>query len=101
MRRARPRRDPRLAAKIADLSQKASGWFPKGTGPELGKTGAKPEIWQNPKDFAAKLSQFPGAARAFNAAAASGDLNAIKARGGDLGQALQGLPRQISVGDDH
>src|SRR5689334_3020582 len=42
------------AAKIADLSQKASGWFHAGTGPDVAKTGAKPEIWQNPQDFSAK-----------------------------------------------
>ena len=77
------------AAKIAELSQKASGWFAKGTGPELGKTGAKPAIWQNPEDFAGKLRNFQAAAKAFHAAAASGDLNAIKARGGDLGQACK------------
>jgi cytochrome c556 len=74
------------AAKIAELSQKASGWFPKGTGPELGKTGAKPEIWRNPEDFTGKLRNFQVAAKAFNAAAASGDLSAIKAHSGDLGQ---------------
>ena len=68
------------AAKIADLSRKASGWFPAGTGPDVGKTGAKPEIWRDPKDFAAKLAAFQHAAAAFNAAAAKGDLNAISAR---------------------
>lgn len=72
------------AATIAGLSVKANGWFPAGTGPELGKTGAKPEIWQNQQDFLAKLHAFQGAARAFNAAARSGDLNAIKARYADL-----------------
>ncbi len=73
------------AATIAGLSVRANGWFPKGTGPELGKTGAKPEIWQKPQDFAAKLRGFQAAARAFNAAARSGDMAAIKARYGDLG----------------
>jgi len=29
------------AAKLADLAQKSSGWFHAGTGPELGKTGAR------------------------------------------------------------
>ena len=77
------------AAKIAELSQKASGWFPKGTGPELGKTGAKPEIWQNPEDFTTKLHNFQAAAKAFSAVAAGGDLNAIKAHAGDLGQACK------------
>jgi cytochrome c556 len=76
----------RSAAKVAELSQKASGWFPKGTGPELGKTGAKPDIWQNMPDFMARLHDFQGAAKAFSAAAASGDANAIKARYADLGK---------------
>jgi cytochrome c556 len=73
------------AAQIAGLSKKASGWFPKGTGPDVGKTGAKPEIWQTPQDFAAKLHAFQVAAQAFNAAAAGKDTNAIKARYADLG----------------
>jgi cytochrome c556 len=70
---------------MAALSGKASHWFPKGTGPELGKTGAKPEIWQDPKNFAVRLRDFQGAAKALNAAAARGDINAVKARYGDLG----------------
>lgn len=73
------------AAKIADLSQKASGWFHAGTGPEAGNTGAKPEIWQNPQDFAAKLGTFQAAAKAFAAAAGGNDVNAVKARMGTLG----------------
>lgn len=77
------------AATIAGLSVRANGWFPKGTGPELGKTGAKPEIWQKPQDFAAKLRGFQAAAQAFNAAARSGDMNAIKARYADLGGACK------------
>jgi cytochrome c556 len=77
------------AATIAGLSVKANGWFPKGTGPELGKTGAKPEIWQKPQDFAAKLHAFQAAAQAFNAAARSGDMAAIKARYADLGGACK------------
>ena len=68
------------AATIAGLSRQASGWFPAGTGPETGNTGAKAAIWQNPKDFQAKLVAFQQAAAAFNAAAASGDMGAAKAR---------------------
>ena len=72
------------AATIAGLSKRASGWFPAGTGPDVGKTGAKPEIWANPRDFAAKLHNFQVAAQAFNQAAGSGDMAAIKARYSDL-----------------
>ena len=72
------------AATIATLAKQSSGWFPAGTGPDVGKTGAKPEIWQNPKDFAAKLVAFQRAAAAFSATA-SGDMAAAKARYADLG----------------
>ena len=70
------------AARIAALSQQASNWFPAGTGPEVGKTGARAEIWlpQNHADFAAKLRDFQLAAAAFNAATAGGDITLIHAR---------------------
>ena len=77
------------AATIANLSKRASGWFPAGTGPNVGKTGAKPDIWQSPADFRARLVAFQKAAQAFNAAAAAGDLDAIKARYGDLNGACK------------
>lgn len=72
------------AATIARHSSEAAHWFPAGTGPDLGKTGAKPEIWQKPQDFGVKLHNFQVAARAFDAAAKAGDLAAIKARYADL-----------------
>ena len=77
------------AAKIADLSARASAWFPAGTGPDVGKTGAKPAIWQNPQDFTAKLRTFQGAAKAFAAAANGNDLNGVKAKLADLGGACK------------
>jgi cytochrome c556 len=79
------------AAQIANLSRHASGWFPAGSGAELGKTGARPEIWQprNKADFDAKLHNFQVAAQAFNAVAASNDASAIKARFADMGGACK------------
>jgi cytochrome c556 len=53
------------ASRLVAASNDANGWFAKGTGPELGKTGAKPEIWQNERDVAAKLVAFQKAAKAF------------------------------------
>src|SRR6185503_1701792 len=72
------------AGEITGLSREASGWFPAGTGPEVGKTGAKPAIWQNPKDFADKLSAFQRAAAAFNATTTRDDVGAMKSRYADL-----------------
>ena len=74
------------AHNIRSLSAKASGWFVRGTGPEIGKTGAKPEIWENPADFVSKMRDFQKEARAFDTAARGGDLDLIRAQYDDLGQ---------------
>lgn len=74
------------AGTIAGLAPKVSIWFPAGTGPDVGKTRAKAEIWQKPEDFAAKTRAFQAAARAFNATAKAGDVTAIKASFGELGK---------------
>lgn len=60
--------------------------FPPGTGPDAGKTEAKAEIWQKPKDFMAKSAAFTAAAKAFNAAAQGNDLAAIRAAHGSMGK---------------
>jgi cytochrome c556 len=72
------------AAKIAQLSQQASGWFPAGTGPDIAKTRAKVDIWQNSEDFAVKLRNFQAAAHTFNAAASGKDAATIDAAFGQL-----------------
>lgn len=72
------------AAKIAQLSQQASGWFPAGTGPDIAKTRAKPDIWQNSEDFALKLRNFQAAARTFSATASGNDVAATNAAFGQL-----------------
>ena len=74
------------AAQISSLAAKSAKWFPNGTGPEVGKTGAKPEIWKNPKDFAAKTRDFQAASKALHQAAVRGDAGAMKAAYGNLGK---------------
>lgn len=74
------------AGTIARLAPQVSGWFPPGTDPTVGKTRAKPEIWQKPEDFAGKVRDFQQAALAFNAAAERGDVAALKTAQGDLGK---------------
>lgn len=71
---------------INDLAKKSEHWFPAGTGPDVGKTRAKAEIWQKPEDFAAKVRAFQAAARSFDATARAGDVAAIKASFGKLGK---------------
>lgn len=77
------------AGTIARLAPQVSGWFPPGTGPDVGKTEAKAEIWQKPQDFAAKTRNFQQAAKRFQAAAQGNDLAAIRAAHGDLGKSCK------------
>ena len=88
------------AATIAELAPKTSVWFPAGTGPDVGKTHAKAEIWQKPEDFAAKTKDFQAAAASFNEAAKSSDVAAIKVRFGDLGKSCKACHDSYRKKDD-
>lgn len=78
------------AGTIARLAPQASGWFPPGTGPDVGKTRARAEIWQKPADFAAKSKEFDARAQAFSAAVQGTDLAAIRAAHAELGKSCKG-----------
>ena len=77
------------AKSITDFAPHIASLFPPGTGPDVGKTGAKPEIWQDPQDFTAKAGDFQKAAQAFGGAVQSGEMNAIKATWADLGKSCK------------
>ena len=74
------------AAIINAFAPQIPSLFPPGTGPDVGKTMAKAEIWQKPEDFLAKSTAFTAAARAFNTAAQGSDVAAIRAAQGALGK---------------
>lgn len=75
---------------IARLAPDLQSWFPDGTGPDVGKTRAKAEIWQKPEDFALKAGDFRQAAQEFQVAAQSGDLDRIRSEFADLGKSCKG-----------
>lgn len=77
------------AARILQLAPELVSWFPEGTGPETGKTHAKPEIWQRPQDFATKANDFVRAAEDFDSAARSGDLGQVQASFAALGKSCK------------
>ena len=77
------------AAKINALAPKLITWFPAGTGPDVGKTRAKAEIWQKPEDFAIKAHDFETAANDFDVAAKSGDAAVIKTSFAALGKSCK------------
>ncbi len=77
------------AGVIATLAPQVPTWFPAGTGPDVGKTEAKAEIWQKPEDFAAKAGDFNATARAFQATAQGSDVAAIRAAHANLGKSCK------------
>lgn len=76
----------RSAAVIAQRAPDLVSWFPAGTGPDVGKTRAKAEIWQTPDDYATKANDFVRAAEDFDSAAKSGDLGQIESSFAALGK---------------
>jgi cytochrome c556 len=63
---------------------KIAAWFPAGTGPDVGKTGAKPAIWQTPQDFAQKAADYEAATKALGDAMSAAKPDQIKAAWGKV-----------------
>jgi cytochrome c556 len=86
------------ARTIRGTSQAQYGWFRAGTGPAPGlKTSAKPEIWTQPAQFRAAQDQLARAAASLDAAAASGNVDSIKAAARGLGGACKNCHDQFRV----
>jgi cytochrome c556 len=64
---------------MASTGAKIPSFFPAGTGPDVGETRAKPEIWNQQELFIRRSSEYLAAARAIDAAAKAGDLNKVMA----------------------
>lgn len=76
---------PVHANALAALAKIAPSLFPAGSGED---TDALPGIWENPEDFAAKLTAFEDAATNLAAAVAAGD--GIGPAAQQMGQACKG-----------
>ncbi len=74
----------KAAAEIQEATVDQQRWFPKGTGPEAGKTRALPEIWSKPEEFTAAQKMFSDRAPALTAAVKAKDVEAV-------GKAFRGL----------
>jgi cytochrome c556 len=86
------------ARSIKNTSVAVRGWFPAGSGPAPGlKTGAKPEIWTRPAEFRAAQDQLSRAADALQAAAASGNVDAIRTAARGLGGSCKNCHDQFRV----
>ena len=74
---------------VNDASIDQGKWFPKGTGPEAGKTRALAEVWSKPEDFKAAQKVFADIAPKLLAAANASDIGAVKSSFGDVGKACK------------
>jgi len=79
----------KAAEVVHEASVDQGKWFPKGTGPEAGKTRALPEVWSKPQDFLAAQKMFEDRAPKLLAAAKAKDVDAVKAAFKELGGACK------------
>jgi len=92
----------RASAKaITSFAPKVASLFPAGTGPDVGKTRAKPDIWQNRQDFAAKAGDLHKAAQAFGAAVQGSDVNAINSSFANLGKTCKACHDKYRAEEQH
>ena len=89
------------AATFERYAPQVKGWYPPGTGPDVGKTRAKAEIWRKPEDFHAKSIAFEQAVTQFSAAARGTDLAAIRAAHAELGKSCKACHDPYRAPDDH
>lgn len=100
-------RSPDFAAieKAAEQVVKASinqgQWFPKGSGPEAGKTRALPEIWTKPAEFEAAQKMFSDRAPALLAAAKAKDADAVRTAFREVGMSCKNCHDQFRSPEDH
>jgi len=76
-------------ATMATTAPKIPALFPPGTGPDVGKTRAKPEIWKQQDVFLRRSREFAAAAQTIDAAAKAGDLNKVMALHEDVDKACK------------
>lgn len=79
----------KAAADVNHASVNQQQWFPKGTGPEAGKTRALPEVWSKPDDFAAATKMFEEKSAALLAVTKTKDVDAVNKAFRDVGGACK------------
>jgi cytochrome c556 len=79
----------KAVASIEKASVDQMQWFPKGSGPEAGKTRAMAEIWTKPSEFEAAQKMFSDRAPALTAAVKARDADAVGKAFRELGGACK------------
>ena len=74
---------------VAEGSIDQQRWFPKGSGPDAGKTRALPEVWSKPDDFTAAQKMFTDRAPKLLAAVKAKDAPGVQAAFKEVGGACK------------
>jgi cytochrome c556 len=77
------------AQTVVDASIDQQKWFPKGSGPDAGKTRALPEVWSKPDDFTAAQKMFTERAPKLLAAVKAKDGAGVQAAFKEVGGACK------------
>ncbi|NKF21221.1 c-type cytochrome [Solimonas marina] len=97
--------NPELTEAAHTMNQEAvkiKDWFPAGSGPESGlKTGAKPEIWEKPDEFAQKRDALVTEVGKLTAAADAGDAAGFAEQVPAVGQACKSCHEEFRNKDEH
>lgn len=89
------------ARTIRASARQQYNWYPATSAPKKGlKTAAKPEIWSNRTAFRAAQDKFAARAEAFEKAAASGDVAAMRSASRLVGASCKGCHDQFRVESD-
>ena len=101
----KPSVDKALMVKNADTlalyAPQIQGWFPKGSGSEAGlKTGARAEIWSDPKGFEVQAVQFVARAKKYQAVVHNGDVAEMKTVLPQVGASCKSCHERFRAKDD-
>ena len=92
----------RHASYLREQAQRLPGWFPQGSGPDTApRTRAKQEIWSDPQGFARAQQAFIAASERFEAAARSGNVDAVRAALPDLQSSCKGCHDRYRGPENH
>jgi len=91
----------KAAEHIVKASINQGQWFPKGSGPEAGKTRALPEVWTKPAEFTAAQKMFSDRAPTLLAAAKTKDIDAVRRAYREVGASCKNCHDTFRSPEDH
>ncbi len=91
----------KAAQHVVNASIDQGKWFPKGSGPEAGKTRALPDIWAKPAEFVAAQKMFSDRAPTLLAAVKSKDIDAVRSTFREVGASCKNCHDTFRSPEDH